>query len=72
MKSFEFTDGSGTFAGYRRYGNDGYGEDEVTGANYAQGGKNSPGQRGRVWPFFTGERGHYEIAYTKRALTQVI
>jgi len=60
--SFEFTDGSGTFAGYRRYGNDGYGEDEVTGANYAQGGKNSPGQRGRVWPFFTGERGHYEIA----------
>ncbi|MBT2153176.1 glucan 1,4-alpha-glucosidase [Pseudoalteromonas tetraodonis] len=60
--SFEFTDGSGTFAGYRRYGNDGYGEDEVTGANYAEGGKNSPGQRGRVWPFFTGERGHYEIA----------
>ncbi|QBJ62736.1 glycoside hydrolase family 15 protein [Pseudoalteromonas sp. DL-6] len=60
--SFEFTDGSGTFAGYRRYGNDGYGEDEVTGANYAQGGKNSSGQRGRVWPFFTGERGHYEIA----------
>jgi glucoamylase len=60
--SFEFTDGSGTFAGYRRYGNDGYGEDEVTGANYAQGGKNSPRQRGRVWPFFTGERGHYEIA----------
>ncbi|MDN3487314.1 glycoside hydrolase family 15 protein [Pseudoalteromonas sp. APC 3224] len=60
--SFEFTDGNGTFAGYRRYGNDGYGEDEVTGANYAEGGKNSPGQRGRVWPFFTGERGHYEIA----------
>ncbi|KPZ66185.1 Glucoamylase precursor [Pseudoalteromonas sp. P1-16-1b] len=60
--SFEFADGSGTFAGYRRYGNDGYGEDEVTGANYAEGGKNSPGQRGRVWPFFTGERGHYEIA----------
>lgn len=60
--SFKFTDGSGTFAGYRRYGNDGYGEDEVTGANYAEGGKNSPGQRGRVWPFFTGERGHYEIA----------
>ena len=60
--SFEFADGSGAFAGYRRYGNDGYGEDEVTGANYAEGGKNSPGQRGRVWPFFTGERGHYEIA----------
>jgi glucoamylase len=22
----------------------------------------SPGQRGRVWPIFTGERGHYELA----------
>lgn len=60
--SYAFSDGSGTFPGFRRYGNDGYGEDESTGANYAQGGQNTPGQRGRVWPFFTGERGHYEIA----------
>ncbi|MBB1386754.1 glucan 1,4-alpha-glucosidase [Pseudoalteromonas sp. SG45-5] len=60
--SFNFSDGSGSFAGYRRYGNDGYGEDEVTGTNYAENGSNTPGQRGRVWPFFTGERGHYEIA----------
>lgn len=60
--SFKFNDGSGSFPGYRRYGNDGYGEDETTGTNYAEGGKNTPGQRGRVWPFFTGERGHYEIA----------
>lgn len=60
--TFEFADGSGTFSGYRRYGNDGYGEDEITGTNYAQGGIKTPGQRGRVWPFFTGERGHYEIA----------
>lgn len=22
----------------------------------------APGQRGRVWPIFTGERGHYELA----------
>ncbi len=22
----------------------------------------TPGQRGRVWPIFTGERGHYELA----------
>ena len=22
----------------------------------------TPGQRGRIWPIFTGERGHYEIA----------
>jgi len=60
--TFNFADGSGSFPGYRRYGNDGYGEDEVTGNNYAEGGNNTPGQRGRVWPFFTGERGHYEIA----------
>ncbi|BBN81262.1 glucan 14-alpha-glucosidase Cga [Pseudoalteromonas sp. A25] len=60
--SFTFEGHNGTYPGYRRYGNDGYGEDEVTGTNYAQGGKNTPGQRGRVWPFFTGERGHYEIA----------
>ncbi|NOU50944.1 glucan 1,4-alpha-glucosidase [Pseudoalteromonas sp. JBTF-M23] len=60
--SFTFDGHSGTYPGYRRYGNDGYGEDEVTGNNYAQGGENTSGQRGRVWPFFTGERGHYEIA----------
>ena len=48
--------------GWRRYGVDGYGEDAVTGANYGVGGQMSPGQRGRVWPFFTGERGHYELA----------
>lgn len=48
--------------GWRRYGVDGYGEDHVTGANYGVGGVMSPGQRGRVWPFFTGERGHYELA----------
>jgi glucoamylase len=49
--------------GWRRYGNDGYGEDVKTGENYAaNNGQMSPGQRGRVWPFFTGERGHYELA----------
>jgi glucoamylase len=51
-----------TTPGWRRYGVDGYGEDHVTGANYGVGGEMSPGQRGRVWPFFTGERGHYELA----------
>jgi glucoamylase len=60
--------------GWRRYGNDGYGEDAQTGENYAaRNGQMSPGQRGRVWPFFTGERGHYELARLtqngKRALT---
>lgn len=47
--------------GFRRYGNDGYGENMETGGNYGVGGM-TPGQRGRVWPIFTGERGHYEIA----------
>lgn len=47
--------------GFRRYGNDGYGENTDTGGNYGVGGM-TPGQRGRVWPIFTGERGHYEMA----------
>jgi glucoamylase len=66
---YEFTakDGS-TVPGYRRYGNDGYGEDIVTGLSYAEKG-NTEQQRGRVWPFFTGERGHYELALAKASGT---
>jgi glucoamylase len=60
--NFTFDGVEGEYPGWRRYGNDGYGEDEVTGTNYAEGGNNTPGQRGRVWPFFTGERAHFEIA----------
>jgi glucoamylase len=60
--SFTFPGVDGTFPGWRRYGNDGYGEDAETGANYGADNFMSPGQRGRVWPFFTGERGHYELA----------
>lgn len=48
--------------GFRRYGNDGYGEQTDTGGNYGVGGVMHAGQRGRVWPIFTGERGHYELA----------
>lgn len=47
---------------FRRYGNDGYGEQTDTGGNYGVGGEMHPGQRGRLWPFFTGERGHYELS----------
>ncbi len=47
---------------FRRYGNDGYGEQTDTGGNYGVGGEMHSGQRGRLWPFFTGERGHYELA----------
>ena len=57
---YEFPDGH---LGWRRYGNDGYGEDGEAGTNYHEiDGGNTPGQRGRVWPFFSGERAHYEIA----------
>ncbi len=54
---YDFTAGV-TVPGFRRYGNDGYG-DRTTGGNY---GAQTPDQRGRVWPIFTGERGHYELA----------
>ena len=61
---YEFTDANtgAVYPGFRRYGDDGYGEDATTGGNYGAGGVMSSGQRGRVWPFFTGERGHYELA----------
>ncbi|MEL6726910.1 MAG: glycoside hydrolase family 15 protein [Pseudomonadota bacterium] len=66
---YEFGDG---LVGWRRYGNDGYGEDGDSGTNYHEiDGGNTPGQRGRVWPFFSGERGHYvieRIAHLERIL----
>jgi glucoamylase len=60
--SFSFPGEKGTFPGWRRYGNDGYGEDEGTGKNYGEDGVMGQRQRGRIWPIFTGERGHYELA----------
>jgi glucoamylase len=60
---FRFPGQPGSYPGWRRYGDDGYGEDASTGAGYNAGGRNTPGQRGRVWPLLTGERGHYELAY---------
>jgi len=59
---FKFPGVEGEFPGWRRYDVDGYGEDAQTGANYGVDNKMTPGQRGRVWPIFTGERGHYELA----------
>ncbi len=64
---FSFPGVEGVFPGWRRYGNDGYGENAVTGNGYGYGGEMTPGQRGRVWPFFTGERGHYELAKAQQA-----
>ncbi len=58
---FHFKGTDVTVPGFRRYGNDGYG-DKTSGGDYAVNGVMSPEQRGRVWPIFTGERGHYELA----------
>lgn len=63
---FTFPGVEGTFPGWRRYGIDGYGEDTTTGAGYAAiNDVSTKEQRGRVWPFFTGERGHYELQLAK-------
>ncbi|MGB0833995.1 MAG: glucan 1,4-alpha-glucosidase [Psychrobium sp.] len=69
--NFTFDGVEGTFPGWRRYGNDGYGEDIIKGRGYHATGKNIEAQRGRVWPFFTGERGHYELAAAKLKEQQV-
>lgn len=61
---FTFPGVEGTFPGWRRYGIDGYGEDLQTGYGYVEANNSSEG-RGRVWPFFTGERGHYELQLAK-------
>jgi len=65
---FSFKGETGSYPGWRRYGNDGYGEDVSDGGNYGRNKQMSAGQRGRVWPFFTGERGHYELAAAKSQL----
>ena len=59
---FTFPGDRNTYPGWRRYGNDGYGERTGDGSNYIGGASD---QRGRVWPFFTGERGHYELERMK-------
>jgi glucoamylase len=60
---FSYPGVAGKFPGWRRYGIDGYGEDTLNGAGYAAVNDTSTAtQRGRVWPIFTGERGHFELA----------
>ncbi|TMO83482.1 glucan 1,4-alpha-glucosidase, partial [Pseudoalteromonas ruthenica] len=39
--SFNFAGDPNSYPGYRRYGNDGYGEDEIRGTNYAEQGQNT-------------------------------
>ncbi len=52
------------YPGFRRYGDDGYGELTTDGSNFRDGGDKTK-RRGRIWPFFTGERGHYELELAK-------
>ena len=60
---YTFDEGEQMLFGFRRYGNDGYGEDGEAGTNYHEiDGGNTPGQRGRVWPFFSGEFAHFLLA----------
>lgn len=59
---FSFAGVDGKVPGWRRYGKDGYGEDTIAGRGYNATGRNLPEGRGRVWPIFSGERGHYELA----------
>ncbi|MGK7897345.1 MAG: glucan 1,4-alpha-glucosidase [Xenococcus sp. (in: cyanobacteria)] len=59
---YDFTFDGNQYPGFRRYGNDGYGERINDGGAYVGG---DIYQRGRVWPFFTGERGHYELELAK-------
>lgn len=58
-----YTFGPEKFPGWRRYAQgDGYGERIDNGANFIG---NDSHTRGRVWPIFTGERGHYELELAK-------
>jgi glucoamylase len=61
---YEFNVAGNLYPGWRRYAQgDGYGERTTDGAK-----RNGDSQnRGRVWPIFTGERGHYELAKLKAA-----
>ncbi|MEN0038619.1 MAG: glucan 1,4-alpha-glucosidase [Cellvibrio sp.] len=61
---FTFPGVEGTFPGWRRYGIDGYGEETTKGMGYVESNNSTEG-RGRVWPFFTGERGHFELQLAK-------
>jgi len=63
---YDFTFDGNQYPGFRRYNYDGYGEQTNDGSNFRDVSESEKGlRRGRVWPFFTGERGHYELAKAK-------
>ena len=63
---YNFTFDGKEYPGFRRYGNDGYGEQTDDGSNFRDVNDSLKNlRRGRVWPFFTGERGHYELELAK-------
>jgi glucoamylase len=60
---YTFSMGGNSYPGWRRYAKgDGYGERTGDGSNFRG---NHGENRGRVWPIFTGERGHYELERVK-------
>jgi glucoamylase len=62
---YNFTFDGNQYPGFRRYGNDGYGEQTNDGSNFRDLNPQKLLRRGRVWPIFTGERGHYELELAK-------
>ncbi len=63
---YDFTFDGNEYPGFRRYSYDGYGEQTNDGSNFREVDDSLKKQRrGRVWPFFTGERGHYELELAK-------
>jgi glucoamylase len=60
---YEFPCGGAQVPGWRRYGQDGYGERTLDGSAFVE----AADARGRVWPFLTGERGHFEMERLKAA-----
>ena len=63
---YDFTFNGNQYPGFRRSSYDGYGEQTNDGGNFRDVSESEKRlRRGRVWPFFTGERGHYELAKAK-------
>ncbi len=60
---YTFSVDGNSYPGWRRYAQgDGYGEPNTDGSNFTG---DRGDNRGRVWPIFTGERGHYELERIK-------
>ncbi len=52
---------------FYRYNHDSYGENDSSGKGWT----NSPGDKGRLWPILSGERGEYELANGRPATDEL-